>query len=92
VILPKDQIDPVAHLREIARSDKFHIDDPDGGILMSTAVMLETCLRAAELLDDSLFYAQMYQDKSLEGLSRREKMIKESQTIISLIRTGGLYP
>ena len=91
MILPKNQIDPVEHLREIARSDKFHIDDPDGGILMSTAFLLETCLRAAELLDESLFYAQMYQDKSLEGLSRREKMIKESQKIISLIRTGGPY-
>ena len=92
MILPKNQIDPVEHLREIARSDKFHIDDPDGGILMSTAFLLETCLRASELLDESLFYAQMYQDKSLEGLSRREKMIKESQKIIGLIRTGGLYP
>ena len=92
MILPKNQIDPVEHLREIARSDKFHIDDPDGGILMSTAFLLEACLRAAELLDDSLFYAQMYQDKSLEGLSRREKMIKESQKIISRIRAGGLYP
>ena len=59
---------------------------------MSTALMLETCLRAVELLDDSLFYAQMYQDKSLEGLSRREKMIKESQTIIRFIRTGGIHP
>lgn len=91
MILPKNQIDPVEHLLEIANSDKFHIDDPDGGILMSTAFLLKACLRAAELLNDSLFYAQMYQDKSLEGLSRRETMIQESQKIISLIRAGGPY-
>ncbi len=90
MILPKDQINPVQHLKEIANSDRFHADDPDGGLLLSTAKILELSLRATELLDSSIFYAQMYADKTLAGKALREKMISESQTIIQKLKRGNI--
>jgi len=44
--------------------------------------------RMASLLDDSLFYARMYQDQCPEGKKRREEMIDDATSMIREFRTG----
>lgn len=48
--------------------------------------------RIAEYLENSLFYARMYQDQSQEGRALREEMIDDAVDLISLFRNGGIYP
>ncbi len=42
----------------------------------------------ANLLEDSLFYARMYQDQCLEGRRRRERMIDDAVELIAKFRGG----
>lgn len=46
--------------------------------------------KIAVLLEDSLFYARMYQDRCPEGRARREKMIDDAVDLISVFRNGGI--
>ena len=48
--------------------------------------------KIAVRLEDSLFYARMYQDQSSEGKKRREEMIDDAVDLISVFRNGGIYP
>ena len=48
--------------------------------------------KICERLDDSLFYARMYRDTSEEGRARREEMIDDAVSLISIFRNGGIYP
>lgn len=48
--------------------------------------------KIAVRLEDSLFYARMYQDRCQEGKARREEMIDDAVDLISVFRHGGIYP
>ena len=68
-------------------SDSFHVVE-------SAAFRLSHVASALTCLQDALFYVRMYKstDVTGEGEKRRQQLIDDSETIISLIRTGGLYP
>ena len=63
-------------------------------VFFESASQLSYTRTALTCLEDSLFYARMYKstDATGEGEKRRQQLIDDSETIISLIRTGGLYP
>lgn len=62
---------------------------------ISEAAMRLSCTRAAlECLQEALFYVRRYKslDTNGEGERRRQELIDDSESVISLICTGGLYP
>jgi hypothetical protein len=63
-------------------------------VMESAANRLAHVSAALTCLEDSLFYARMYKstDPTGEGEKRRQQLIDDSETIIKLIRNGGLYP
>ena len=66
----------------------------ESNLLVHASSRLAHVNAALTCLEDSLFYARMYQstDATGEGERRRQQLIDDSETIIGLIRTGGLYP
>ena len=58
-------------------------------ILREAANRLRTADFAANMLDDSLFYARMYRDTTVEGANLRRMLIDDAETVVSLIRNGG---
>ena len=81
-------------LDELANQLELMADDFKNPLLASASSRLAHVAAALSCLEDSLFYARMYQslDTSGEGEKRRQQLIDDSETIIGLIRTGGLYP
>ena len=81
-------------LDELANQLELMADDFKNPLLASASDRLAHVAAALTCLEDSLFYARMYQslDTTGEGEKRRQQLIDDSETIISLIRTGGLYP
>ena len=81
-------------LDELANQLELMADDFKNPLLASASCRLAHVAAALSCLEDSLFYARMYQslDTSGEGEKRRQQLIDDSETIIGLIRTGGLYP
>lgn len=81
-------------LDELANQLELMADDFKNPLLASTSTRLAHVAAALTCLEDSLFYARMYQslDSTGEGEKRRQQLIDDSETIIGLIRTGGLYP
>ena len=81
-------------LDELANQLELMADDFKNPLLASTSTRLAHVAAALTCLEDSLFYARMYQstDATGEGERRRQQLIDDSETIISLIRTGGMYP
>jgi hypothetical protein len=69
-------------------------DKTESNLLVHASTRLAHVNAALTCLEDSLFYARMYQslDTTGEGEKRRQQLIDDSETIISLIRTGGMYP
>ena len=69
-------------------------DKTESNLLVHASDRLAHVAAALTCLEDSLFYARMYQslDSTGEGEKRRQQLIDDSETIIGLIRTGGLYP
>ena len=63
-------------------------------VFLESASQLSYTRTALTCLQDALFYVRMYQstDSTGEGERRRQQLIDDSETIIGLIRTGGLYP
>lgn len=57
-------------------------------IMREGASRLDCAIRMAHLLEDSLFYVRMYQDRCLEGRERRERMIDEAVELIAKFRGG----
>jgi hypothetical protein len=58
-------------------------------MLREAANRLRTADFAANILDDSLFYARMYRDTTVEGAKLRRMLINDAETVVSLIRNGG---
>ena len=81
-------------LDELANQLELMADDFKNPLLASASTRLAHVAAALSCLEDSLFYARMYQslDTTGEGEKRRQQLIDDSETIIGLIRTGGIYP
>ena len=81
-------------LDELANQLELMADDFKNPFIASASTRLAHVNAALTCLEDSLFYARMYQslDTTGEGEKRRQQLIDDSETIISLIRAGGLYP
>ena len=81
-------------LDELANQLELMADDFKNPLLASASSRLAHVNAALSCLEDSLFYVRMYKstDTTGEGERRRQQLIDDSETIISLIRTGGLYP
>jgi len=63
-------------------------------ILLEASIRLDQVSDALINLEHALFYVRMYRsaDNTGEGERRRQQLIDDSEAIINLIRTGGLYP
>jgi hypothetical protein len=58
-------------------------------MLCEAANRLRNADCAATILEDSLFYARMYRDTTVEGANLRRMLIDDAETVVSLIRNGG---
>ena len=69
-------------------------DKTESNLLVHASSRLSHVAAALTCLEDSLFYARMYKstDVTGDGEKRRQQLIDDSEFIISLIRTGGMYP
>lgn len=65
---------------------------PNDALIGELENRLVVASNIAVRLEDSLFYARMYQDQSQEGRARREEMIDDAVDLISVFRNGGIYP
>ena len=81
-------------LDELANQLELMADDFQNPFIESASIRLAHVAAALTCLQDALFYVRMYQslDTTGEGEKRRQQLIDDSETIISLIRTGGMYP
>lgn len=63
-------------------------------ILLEASIRLDQVSDALINLEHALFYVRMYRsaDNTGEGERRRQDLIDDSELIINLIRTGGIYP
>ena len=59
-------------------------------MLREAANRLRNAECAATILEDSLFYARMYRDTTVEGANLRRMLIDDAETVVSLIRDGGV--
>ena len=81
-------------LDELAKQLELMAADFQNPLLASASTRLAHVAAALTCLQDALFYVRMYKslDTTGEGEKRRQQLIDDSETIISVIRTGGLYP
>jgi hypothetical protein len=82
-------------LDELIEHFRIMSDQFGGGPVMESASnRLAHVSAALSCLEDSLFYVRMYRsaDNTGEGERRRQQLIDDSELIINLIRSGGLYP
>ena len=81
-------------LDELAKQLELMADDFQNPLLASASTRLAHVAAALTCLQDALFYVRMYKcaDTTGEGERRRQELIDDSESVISLIRTGGLYP
>ena len=81
-------------LDELANQLELMADDFKNPLLASASTRLAHVNAALTCLQDALFYVSMYKstDTTGEGERRRQQLIDDSEFIIGLIRTGGLYP
>ena len=81
-------------LDELANQLELMADDFKNPFIASASTRLAHVAAALTCLQDALFYVSMYKslDSTGEGEKRRQQLIDDSEFIIGLIRTGGLYP
>lgn len=81
-------------LDELANQLELMADDFKNPLLASASTRLAHVAAALTCLQDALFYVSMYKslDTTGEGEKRRQQLIDDSEFIIGLIRTGGIYP
>jgi len=59
-------------------------------VIKEAANRLRNAECATTILEDSLFYARMYRDTTVEGANLRRMLIDDAETVVSLIRNGGV--
>ena len=81
-------------LDELANQLELMADDFKNPLIASASSRLSHVAAALTCLQDALFYVSMYKstDTTGEGEKRRQQLIDDSEFIIGLIRTGGMYP
>ena len=81
-------------LDELANQLEVMANDFQTPFIASASTRLAHVNAALTCLQDALFYVSMYKstDSTGEGEKRRQQLIDDSEFIIGLIRTGGLYP
>ena len=81
-------------LDELANQLELMADDFKNPFIASASTRLAHVNAALTCLQDALVYVSMYKstDSTGEGEKRRQQLIDDSEFIIGLIRTGGLYP
>ena len=81
-------------LDELANQLELMADDFKNPFIASASTRLAHVAAALTCLQDALFYVSMYKstDSTGEGEKRRQQLIDDSEFIIGLIRTGGMYP
>jgi hypothetical protein len=81
-------------LDELTKQLELMAVDFQNPFIASASTRLAHVAAALTCLQDALFYVRMYQcaDTTGEGEKRRQQLIDDSEFIIDLIRTGGLYP
>ena len=81
-------------LDELANQLELMADDFKNPFIASASTRLAHVNAALSCLQDALFYVSMYKSTDItgEGEKRRQQLIDDSEFIIGLIRTGGLYP
>ena len=81
-------------LDELANQLELMADDFKNPFIASASSRLAHVAAALTCLQDALFYVSMYKstDTTGEGERRRQQLIDDSEFIIGLIRTGGMYP
>ena len=81
-------------LDELANQLELMADDFKNPFIASASTRLAHVNAALTCLQDALFYVSMYKstDATGEGEKRRQQLIDDSETIIGLIRTGGMHP
>ena len=81
-------------LDELANQLEVMANDFQNPFIASASIRLAHVNAALTCLQDALFYVSMYKslDTTGEGERRRRQLIDDSEFIIGLIRTGGLYP
>ena len=81
-------------LDELANQLELMADDFKNPFIASASSRLAHVNAALTCLQDALFYVSMYKstDATGEGEKRRQQLIDDSEFIIGLIRTGGMYP
>jgi hypothetical protein len=77
---------PLKELTENLESLAHMMHSP---MLREAANRLRNADCAATILEDSLFYARMYHDTTVEGANLRRTLIDDAETVVSLIRNGG---
>jgi hypothetical protein len=77
---------PLKELIENLESLAYIMQSP---VLREAANRLRNASCATTILEDSLFYARMYRDTTVEGANLRRMLIDDAETVVSLIRTGG---
>ena len=70
------------------------LDMTKSPVFLEATTRLSYTRAALTCLQDALFYVRMYKslDTTGEGEKRRQQLIDDSETIISVIRAGGMYP
>lgn len=79
---------PLKELIEKLESLSYLMHSP---VLQEAANRLRNADCATTILEDSLFYARIYRDTTVEEVNlRRRMLIDDAETVISLIRNGGV--
>ena len=82
--------EPCAHesVHYIASSLAYMGASFHNSIMAEGAVRLNLATLIASVLEDSLFYARMYQDQCPKGKKQRQQMIDDATSMIREFKTG----
>ena len=76
-------------LKELIKNLEWMAHSCQSQIFKEAANRLRNADCAMTILEDSLFYARMYRDTTVEGANLRRMLIDDAETVVSLVRNGG---
>lgn len=77
-------------LKELIKNLEWMAHSCQSQIFKEAANRLRNAECATTILEDSLFYARMYRDTTVEGANLRRMLIDDAETVVWLIRNGGV--